>query len=134
MEWRCWRLGAETYGAENQDVKTDPEDFYQSPFFNTILLIVLGVSVGGKGPIFIKIYLKMLVLHEKRNQNNSPSSLPCPSSSPAAAGKGRTQSKPTNDFLTAWNPSTTSHITNSTFPSQGDGKICFSFKIKMNNF
>ena len=38
----------ETYGAKNQNVKTDPKDFDQSPLFNIIFLIVLGISVGGK--------------------------------------------------------------------------------------
>lgn len=52
QEWRCQWLGAETYGAKNQDVKTDPKDFYQSPFFNVVFLIVLGVSVGGEGSMF----------------------------------------------------------------------------------
>ena len=57
----------ETYGAENQDVKTDPVSFYQGPLFSVIFLIVLGKSVEGKGSIFIKIYLKGMVFYEKKN-------------------------------------------------------------------
>ena len=67
--------GEETYGAENQDVKSDPVSLYQCPLFSVIFLIVLGISVGGKRSIFIKTYLKLLVFYEKKNQNSSRSSL-----------------------------------------------------------
>lgn len=40
----------ETYGAKNQDVKTDAEGFDQRPLFHVVLLIVLGISVRQKQP------------------------------------------------------------------------------------
>ena len=71
MEMPVAESREETYGAKNQDVKTDPKGFYQGPLFGIIFLIVLGVSVGGKGYIFIKIYLEVLVFYEKKNRSSS---------------------------------------------------------------
>jgi hypothetical protein len=45
-------MEGETYRAKNQNVKTDPKDFDQSPLFNIVFLIILGVSAGGQGFIF----------------------------------------------------------------------------------
>ena len=36
--------GEETYGAENQDVKTDPVSFYQGPLFSVIFLACCGLQ------------------------------------------------------------------------------------------
>lgn len=132
QEWRCQWLGAETYGAKNQNVKTDSKDFYQSPFFNVVFLVVLGVSVGGEGSMFIKICLNMLAFHERKTQTRSRVSLPCSSSSSAAVGRGENVIQ--THKLLSWNRSTTSHVASFSSTITEWYKICFPFKIKMNNF
>lgn len=68
----------ETYGAENQDVKTDAEGFDQRSLFHVVLLIVLGISVRQKQPsVFIASSLKVLAFYREIEQTSEHSSLPC---------------------------------------------------------
>lgn len=127
--------GADTYIAKNQDVKTDPKDFHQSPFFNIVFLIVLGISVGGKGSTFIKIYLKVLLCYEKKNQHNSWSSLPHLSSSFVMVGKGNTILTHESLSLTTRNRNTASPCHLLYFYYHRVMKsLLILFKMKRNNF
>lgn len=127
--------GADTYVAKNQDVKTDPKDFYQSPFFNIVFHIVLGISVGGKGSTFIKICLRVLMCYEKKNQNNTWSSLPYLSSSFVMVGKRNTILTHESLSLTTQNQSAASPHHLLCFHYHRVMKsLLILFKMKRNNF